>query len=168
MMDRIKEKKGKFNIFDALLILLILAVIAGGVFFFLRKNTSTATDANTKETPIHYTIRYRMISDQLHVVLQTGDTVYFTAHKTVAGKIVSVSAMQTETSEFSMNENMYVTAPYPGYTDYYVTIEAMAEKVNNVYTIDNNSIAVGNTLYMRTDAFASEATIWSVEEVNAK
>ena len=74
MMDRIKEKKGKFNIFDALLILLILAVIAGGVFFFLRKNTSTATDANTKETPIHYTIRYRMISDQLHVVLQTGDT----------------------------------------------------------------------------------------------
>ena len=167
MNETIGTKKGKFNFFDALLILLVLAVLAGGGYFVLRKRTTSGT-AEQKDLKIQYTVRYHLVPNVLKVHIKSGDTLYFTTDKSTAGTVLSVREEPSVFTDFSTEENVFVTAPYPNCTEYYVTVEATAQKNGDSYTVNGTNLSVGKKLFLRTASFSSEADIWDLSEVVEK
>lgn len=166
MNETTEKKKGKFNFFDALLILLVLAVLAGGAYLLLRKKTTGTSDQ--KGLTVQYTVRYHLVPNTLNVRIENGDTMYFTTDKSQAGKVVSVREEPSVFTDFSTETNSFVTALYPNCTEYYITVEATAQKNADSYTINGTNLSVGKKLYMRTAAFSSEADIWDLQEVAEK
>lgn len=167
MNETTEKKKGKFNFFDALLILLVLALLAGGAYLLLRKKRATGT-SEQKGLTVRYTVRYHLIPDALNVRIENGDTMYFTTDKSQAGKVVSVREEPSVFTDFSTETNSYVTALYPNCTEYYVTVEATAQKNADSYMVNGTNLSVGKKLYMRTASFSSEADICELQEVVEK
>lgn len=159
-------KKGKFNVFDVLLILLVCAVIAVAVFFFLPKK-----QANTETVTVEFTYKTTRTTDMIDYnnLLTAGDAVYNSATKEEIGKLVSLEVKPSPIWGYNHDLEASpdpVLSEYPECHDLYLTIRSEAKKENLKYAVGETSLT-GKTMWLglRTQKLALEGTVLEIHEV---
>ena len=122
-MRTVRTKKAKFNIVDALIILVILSALALTVYVFILGNDFA--DLYSKEEKITYTVCVKGRDSSFAESISVGDTVYHWNNEANTGKIESVEIV-----------------PYDDKTgaDVCLTVSVIARKINTSYYVSGKKI----------------------------
>lgn len=135
------KRKFRFNIIDALLVLLALAAVA--VIIFVIKPGSKTSENKTVE--IEYTVEVSPLRDEFRgdQFIKEGDKVIDSVYNMELGTVISVeyrAALETAiTDDGEMVEN-----ELPNRTDLLVTIRATADTSSGFYNVNGKEIACGS------------------------
>ncbi len=127
-----ERKKGKFNIIDVIVVVVILVLICGAVYKFrgldkTKKNASLET--------ISYEITIESLRDYGFENLQIGDTVYDYTSGNAIGTISNIE-WKDAVDPFYTIDGQTLQAPVENRYDAVVTIEAQASESDGVYFVD--------------------------------
>ena len=157
------SKKGRFNIIDFMIIIVILFIIAALVFVFLP--TSFIKNLTSDKTvEIEYAIEVLAVDEEFLENINEGDTVLNSKTKSNIGtvKALEYSTPYTELKYDDENDRA-VLSEVPGRYNLIVTISATAEFIEGEgYTVNGTRIAVGESVSMRFPEFICEGHCISV------
>ena len=152
-----QNKKARFNFIDALIILLILAVIFAAVYLVMGvlRQPRNATTGN-----IEFDVRISSVDESYLSLIKNGETVKDSVTGAVIGTIVDV---RTEKAKYygktAVQEDGVRTVPTTAYEDkydVYVKISTSAEKdERGIHTVANTRILIGSTVYFKIPSFTS-------------
>ncbi len=148
MMTETKKKRS-FNVVDALIILLILAVVAVGAVL-LWSNSGKNGNANSFE--IEYVVEFRTIRDEFTDNIEIGTKLVDSAKKYQLGEVIDVSSTPAKYTGVDLNTGELVYYDYPEHSDLSLTVRTVAALDDEgMFVIDNGyRISVGTTMYIRT------------------
>ncbi len=146
-METKAVKKHKFNAIDAVILIVIAAVIGAAVFFFVTGEFGGASDTVTLE----YVVEIRTIRDDYVDNFKIGEQIIDSVARFNLGKIV---AIEVEPATFNGNDLTTGTLKvyeYPEHSDVTLTVVAEARLGENGRYIvgDGFDISVGTAVYMR-------------------
>ncbi|MCI8387307.1 MAG: DUF4330 family protein [Clostridiales bacterium] len=147
--------KHKFNVVDAIIIVLILAIVAVGAFIFVRKGIG-----GSEETfDIEYVLEFRNVRDEFLGNFKVGAKVLDSSKKYQLGEIISVTSEPTTFTGTNTIEGKLVYHDYPEHSDISVTVKAKVTiSDENRYMIDNGyRISVGSLVYVRMPDYIGAA-----------
>ena len=164
-MNKNGNIKGKFNIIDILVIVLIIAVIAG---IALRYGSKITTAVKSDEE-FSYVVRVQSVReytiDALKETMKTASKLSDKKGTVDLGKIVNID-VKPATVISEKADGTIVEAPQDGRYTAYVTIETRGKEPDNSYiTADSNELSVGRS----TEIFSKYVhTSGLIMEVNKK
>ena len=165
-MNKDGNIKGKFNLIDALVILLIVGVIAGlGVRFGSRITAAVKSDEEFECVVKVQSVREFTV-DALKITMDTGSELTDKKATVQLGKIVNIETepafVLSEKSDGTM-----VKAPQEGRYSVYVTIRTHGKESDNSYILaDSNELAVGRTTDIISKYVHTSGLITSVEKIS--
>ena len=127
-----EKRKGKFNIIDGIVILVIIVLICGAVYKFRGLDK---TKKNTAMTPITYEFTIESLRYYAFENLQVGDTVYDYTSGNAIGTISNIE-WKDAVEPFYTIDGQTVEAPVENRYDAVVTVEAQASESDGVYFVD--------------------------------
>lgn len=163
-------KKHKFNVIDAILIILILAAAGAALYYFV----FSAKDAESTGTvTVRYEVEFRAVRNELRDVLEKGftenDDVYEAASEIYLGKVIS---MKSEPAMFIGNDmsddgGNLVISEYPDHSNITMVIEATAEinYLNRYKLAEKYDVSVGSAIAVRLPYFTCTGYCVGIEEV---
>ncbi len=162
-MER-NNKKTRFNIIDAFVILLILLFIAAIVLYILA--STGRIEVGKKHNEIIYTMRIICVDEELTDRISVGETAYDSSTFAEIGKIVAIDKEKSifYGSDAVAADGGYAirATEYEDKYDIYITIETVAETdPRGIIYIAGKRACVGTQMYFRSGGFASEAYITS-------
>ncbi|MCI8590668.1 MAG: DUF4330 domain-containing protein [Clostridiales bacterium] len=139
------KKKHKFNVVDALIILIVVALIALVAFVFLFKGSSLLTKifgGTGEKVEIYYAIEVNQLREALITNPQAGDTVYDAVRNYKIGTVVGTLSGDSEYIGGDKNGKAVATK-YPGYQSLILIVKAEAVNTGREYSIDGYNIQSG-------------------------
>ena len=127
-----EKRKGKFNIIDGIVILVIIVLICGAVYKFRGLDK---TKKNTAMTPITHEFTIESLRNYAFENLQVGDTVYDYTSGNAIGTISNIE-WKDAVEPFYTIDGQTVEAPVENRYDAVVTVEAQASESDGVYFVD--------------------------------
>lgn len=155
--------KRKFNWLDAVCILLVVALILGGVWFFTRREEPK--EAEEKGEPYLLTLHCIQNTEDPTNYMKEGDTLYYLNHTDEIGTITSVKLIDRLVEEFDENKGEYIVVKDPAKQIVEVQVEAKGILEKHSFTVNGVKLEVGLVIYPETDVARTSATVWSIEEV---
>lgn len=154
-----KRAKGKkFNVIDALLIVIALTVIATLVYVFLPSSfIKKLTSDDTVE--IQYTIEFVAVDEEFLNNVQIDNAVYDSVSKSEIGKVFSVDYRNPyeELVYDESNNGVGVLTPVEGKYNVQVTVTATAQYTEGEgYSVSGTRIAIGEKIFARFPNFVGE------------
>ena len=148
------EKKVKFNIMDALILLAILAVAALllYIFVFSEGGGLGESDAYT----LTYVVAITQLNEEFAERVAIGDAVVDSSKKLPIGTVVAVEKHPHEYLGENTKDGSLTLSTMEGYCDLYVTVEAPATLNGISYTIGGYEIRVGSKVYLSFANLVSE------------
>ncbi len=142
------KKKRKFNVVDAVIILIVLAVIAVAVLLLTQRSGSVEEVL----TEIEYNVELRTIRDEFADNFAAGVQLIDSAAKYRLGEIVAVSVEAATFTGTNLVTGELVYSDYPEHSDVTLTVRAKASvDENGLYVLDGGyKLSVGRTIYVRT------------------
>lgn len=127
-----ERKKGKFNVIDLAVILVIVVLIAGAAYKFrgLDKTSKTAS----LET-VTYEMTVESLRNYAFDNLQVGDTVFDYTSGNAIGTIKNIE-WKDATDPFYTIDGQTIEAPVENRYDAVITLEAQASETDGVYFVD--------------------------------
>ena len=144
-----KQRSSSFNIIDALIILLVVAIIGvGGYLLFFRS-------ASNDKVTIDYEVEIGLVLSDFDGLIKVGDTVISTVAKDVLGTVVDVEYSPAEFITTNTESGEKTSTPYPEgtYSKVRLTIRTEADYKDNVYYAGAVKIYFGSTIYFRVPNF---------------
>lgn len=161
-MDKNGKIKGKFNIIDALAIVLVLAVIVGLAVRF----KSTVTTAVKSDEEFIYTVKVEGVRDYTVEALEKGGKLTDKKSEIDLGEIVSVDAVPAEVRSERADGKIVMAKQENRYTAT-VTIKTHGKEADNSYiTADSNELSVGRVTELYTKYVHTSGKIMSVEKLS--
>ena len=134
------SKKGKFNIVDCILVLMVLAVVAAVVVYFVPGLFNAAAD----ETEITFTIEFRGVDSAFITNIKNGDPVYDSGKQYVLGKVKSVENYAYTELVYNEETGTAEAKEVEGLKNIVVTVTAKAIYTDGKgYSVNGARIAVG-------------------------
>ncbi|MBQ7671401.1 MAG: DUF4330 family protein [Clostridia bacterium] len=132
-----EKRKHKFNIIDAIVVLLIVAAVV----FAVVKIVKNASD-KTADVSLTFVMQTDMIPDELSDNVSVGDPIYDGA---TGRKIGEVTACDTRPAQHTGSDTngTPVVSDVPGYKTLYVTCSAICESGDDGYTVEGVQISSG-------------------------
>jgi len=158
-------KKRKFNAVDAVLIIVILAVI-GAAALLLLKGTG---EPQTKKTKIEYIVEFRQLREEFGDNFHVGAVISDSVAKYQLG---DVTAVNVENATYNGNNQLtgeLVVVDYPEHIDVQLTVSADATiGENEMYYIGGGyRLSVGSTVYVRMPDFVGTGYCIDIKETEA-
>ena len=160
-----ETKKARFNFIDAIIILVILAVIGAAVYLIA---VESRVNRSANMGNIDYVVRISGVSEDALSFISVGDAVKDSVSGETMGIIRTVRTEKTRYygSVAKKNADGSYTLPkseYPDRYDVYVTISANAtEDARGIYYIGTTKILTGSAVYFKVSSFASVSYITDV------
>lgn len=152
--------KGKFNIIDALAILLVVVVIIGLAVRF----GSSVTTAVKSDEEFVYTVKVPAVKEFTVNALKEKGKVTDKKSELDLGEITDVEVMSAETQR-ERADGKYITAEQPERYDVIVTIKTRGKEAENSYiTADSNELSVGREIDVYTKYVHTTGKISSVHK----
>lgn len=155
------RQKTRFNFIDALIILIILAVVGAAVYLIVTGNRETrrAESAN-----VEFTVRLSAVDEKYLSLIRENETVKNSSTDQVIGTIQKVTAEKTryygDTAISTANGYTITASEYDDKYDVYITISAYAKADDRgIYTIGSSRILVGAPIYFKVPSFTSVSYI---------
>lgn len=161
-MDKNGKIKGKFNIIDLLVIILIVAVIAGIVVRY----GSSVTTAVKSDEEFEYVVKVESVRKFTIDALEKKGKVTDKKSTLDLGEIVSVEYEPTKYQSTTANGKI-IFAEQPDRYTAYVTIKTRGKESDNSYiTADSNELSVGRTTEIFSKYVHTSGTILEVNKLN--
>jgi hypothetical protein len=155
------KRKGRFNLIDFLLILLVLLLVASIVYVFVPKNFVSGLFADKKYT-IEYSVEFTGVDKKFLGNIQVGNPVLDSVSKANIGTVVAIDD-STQYSELTYNGVEGVMTPVIDKYNIVVTIKASVDySEGKGYSINGTRIAVGEKINARFPNFVYEGYCISV------
>ncbi len=153
-------KKGRFGFADVLILLLVAALIGGGVWIFL----SGRIYDEGKEVNITYEVRLTEVRSELTSHANYGDKVYDPVYGEYIGVVEKVRTEQYTEQVLDKTTGKLVNAVKGGYYNVYITVSAVAEYKESAYYLSGSEIRVGERVYLRLPDFCGEGFCTSLSQ----
>lgn len=161
-----KKQKHRFNAVDAVILVLVVAVLAVGAFLLL----SRRSEAQETTVNIEYVVELRTIRDEFTDNFEVGTKLIDSAKKYRLGDIIAVSVTPASFTGTDLIDGALVYGDYPEHSNVSLTVRAKAA-VNNAgdYIIDGGyRISVGSAVYVRTPNFVGTGYCTKFKETEAR
>ncbi len=136
------KRKLKFNAIDALIILLIAAVVFVLLYIFvLSENKDDSTAVNYKT--IQYVVEVSNIEERFAESVKEGQAVQDAVKRKNIGTVVGVQPAEYRKSGFDYENNVQTTSLVENKISVKITIEAQAVDTERAFTVDGCEIRVG-------------------------
>ncbi|NLM11201.1 MAG: DUF4330 domain-containing protein [Clostridiaceae bacterium] len=145
---KILDDKGRLfgiiNIIDLLVLLLVLVVIAGGIWFFSRKDTT-----ETGPTEVYYvTIKCAELDEEVADYLHIGDRLYYANGFTDV--VVTEVSVEPAKIDVVRDDGTIIVATHPELKDIYVTVKVNSIPGDPMLWIGQLHATVGKELVLKT------------------
>jgi len=155
IMDKNGRIGGKLSLIDLFAMLLLVALIAGGIWRF----TAPAAQINPGEVTVRYTLRVPQARDFVVQYYQVGLPVFDRHTNLYIGTITDVRTMPRYNHEI-LPDGTVVSAPQPGIVVIYIDIIAEGRETHNaVFVGGTREINVGGSVLMRSKYVDVETTV---------
>lgn len=163
-MNKNGKIKGKFNIIDLLVIILIAAVVVG---IAVRYGSSVTTAVKSDEE-FEYVVKVESVRMFTIDALEKKGKVTDKKSTLDLGEITDVQYEQTK-YQSTTADGRIIFAEQPERYTAYVTIRTRGKESDNSYiTADSNELSVGRTTEIFSKYVHTSGTILSVEKLNAE
>ncbi len=162
-----KAKKRRFNVVDALIIVLVLAVIAVAVWLVVwRKNVQNAEES----FDIEYIVELRTIRDEFTDNFKVGDKLIDSASKLQLGEIIATNITPATFTGTNYETGSLAYYDYPEHSDVALTVKATATlNSDGEYLIDHGFvISVGETVYVRLPGYVGVGYCTQLKKTEAR
>ena len=133
-------KKGKFNVVDVFLILIVIAIIAAIVTYLVPGLFNVAAD----ETDITFTIEFRGVDSSFITNIKNGDSVYDSSKHYMLGNVKSVENYAHTVLVYNEDTGVAEMKEVEGLKNIVVTVTAKAIYTDGKgYSVNGERIAVG-------------------------
>ena len=135
------KRKLRFNLIDAIKIIIIIAILLVLGKVFLGNNDDNS--AVTETTRIQYVIEIQDVDERFENSVTIGDVVQDAIQRKNIGTVVGVQAIPYEVITFDYTEGKEKVSVVDGKLTMYITIEAEAIETDSAFTVDGQVIRVG-------------------------
>lgn len=158
-------KKGRFNIVDLLLILLILVIV--GALLLMFDPFSLLSKNNSENVTLRYTVEIKNIGNELKNNIKSGDKVLNSSTGYDMGTVVAVETQDSFEWEYIEGDE-YMSKKYmTDKSDVIVTIDVKTTYEQGIgYMVDGKQIAVGVLTALRFPNFVGSGYCISIERVS--
>lgn len=158
------NKKGRFGIADVFIILLVLAVLGGGIWFFIGDSLFDGGD----EYEVSYEVRLTNIRSEMIDHIHVGDKVFDGVYNEPVGEVTNVSYEAYTEQVLDKNTGELVNAQKEGYYNIYITIKATAKYSDNSYVVADTALRVGEQMHLHLPDFCGSGYCTSFALVDAE
>jgi len=160
------RKTLRFNIIDALFLLIILAS-TGVLVYILFFGGADSTDSSSY-SQVEYKIELRMVREELKGKINVGDKVIDASKLYTIGEVTDVKYVGAIYTGVNRAEGTLVYSDYPGYINITVTVKANADLSSGSYMIEGvYKLSVGTYVSLRVPNFTGSGYCVSIKEVTA-
>ena len=162
-MDDKNKKKIRFNVVDVLIIVLVLAAVAVVGYVLLTERNDVAPQS--ENVKINYVLMVSEAQSAFADNVKVGDEVYEQESGKYIGKVVQVSSTVAKKVGTDRKTGEQVISELANRRDIFVTVEADAERSDNLYIVSGINIIAGGVLSFMTPGLMQPSNIISVERV---
>ena len=150
------ENKRKFNIIDALVVLVVLGVVAGGVWFF-----SGTRDVQT--TYARYIVELRQARPGYANLISIGGEIRDSVRNYLLGTVTAVHYQPAVQVNFNHQTGTFEEIIVPDRYDIHITIEGPASITQSEIRINGQPIRVGMDKFLRMHTFAGIGIVIGID-----
>lgn len=136
------KRKLRFNAVDALIILVIAAVVFVLLYVFVFSGRGTQA-AEVNYTTIQYVVEIQNIDEQLEDIVKKGQLVEDAVERKKLGTVSGTQPVPFEKITFDYENGRETTSVVDGKITLKITIEAQAIETDRAFTVDGCEIRVG-------------------------
>ncbi len=163
-IKKTEAKRGRFNIVDALLILVMLALCFAALYIADPFNWFSAN--TVRDTTLKYVVEIKEVNDDVKTNVKVGDRVFNSHTNNDIGKVTFLKTQPSYRWEYVEGGAEMIKKTVAGKSDVFVTVDVICTYEKGVgYTVDGQQIAVGMPITVRTSGFVGSGYVVSIEEV---
>lgn len=153
------EKKVKFTVIDAVIILAVIIAVGIGVVKILPKFLN-----NSKNETVEFTVLVQNKDSDFADAITIGDSVTISLTEKDGGKVKEVKSELAKTLAYNSIENTYSNEVIEGKTDVYITIEADTSVSDLAVKAGGTAIKVGTEIPVRGKGYASMGYVIEIDD----
>jgi hypothetical protein len=158
----LEKKKPRFNVIDALVILIILAIVAGGVYRVTSKRINARQNTVVAESQdIYVTLFASLVVPEVAESLKPGDKLVANNRFTDA-EVVSVESVAADYVGVN-SDGLAVLSKHPIWKDVTVVIKDKADPNSVLLKAGNQEVRVGYSFILKTQTVETNARIRGIE-----
>lgn len=165
-MENNNRVRVHFNLFDAIIILLVIAVLAGAMLLRSRGANGNAGPAQSL-VPMRYTVELTDAPYGMAELMELGSDVYCSTDNAYLGKLVDVEKRPHRETTYSPNREEYVVYETGETDDVYVTIEGNGYASTREIVVGGKTVRVGESLAVKGLGYAHAGYISAVDPMSA-
>lgn len=136
------KRKLRFNFIDAVIILVVAAVIFAVLYVFVFSGREASSSQVNSKT-IRYVIEVNDIDEYLEDIVKKGQPVEDAIKRKKIGTVAGVQAVPFEILNFDYENKREVTSTVEGRIVLKITVEAQAVETDSAFIVDGCEIRVG-------------------------
>lgn len=156
--------KRRFIWLDGIIIaVIILAITAAGIWYFTKDNGAAIAPKKQYEVTLRVDLATKDATDYYKV----GDTMYFRERIALLGTITALTPVDRMIEEYDAVNGRYVKIADPEKRALEMKVLVEADVIDGKFTINGETIHIGQEIYPQSDTTRSVAIVWDIEEVAA-
>ncbi|MGN0107729.1 MAG: DUF4330 domain-containing protein [Hominilimicola sp.] len=153
------DKKAKFTVIDVIIILVVVAAIAVGVYKFL-----PSLMGRNKQEKVEFTILVQDQDQGFANAISVGDNVTISLTEKDGGIVKAIKNEPAVTMAYNSIEGIYSNEIIEGKCDVYITVEADAEVSDLALKTGGTAIKVGAQIPVRGKGYASTGYVIEIND----
>lgn len=163
-ISRTEVKKGKFNIIDVLVIVIILLLALGAMWML--DPLGLFPNESVKDVMISYTVEIKDVDSDFLQLISEDQSVIDTTTGNSIGTVRDVSSAGSYVWKYSDESGEMIKVAIEGRVDITITVEADSTYESGVgYSAGGVRIAYGTPISVRTSSFFGSGYCTSVKEI---
>lgn len=160
------NSKPRFNSIDLIIILVVAAIIAVGVYMVMPKGgSSDSADSGDKNVKAIIEIEFMKKDEYLTELPKVGDSVTIGVKEKMPAVVTKVEARPAEEVSYDLNVGSASWQEIPNKYDIYVTMEADAVETKNQININGSPIRIGDSDAVRAKGWAGHGFVTKLDIV---
>ena len=157
------EKRGKFNIVDIFILLVIIGIIGLGIWFF-------ANFARGDEVYVYFTIELRNREPGFAELILRDDEIRDSVRNYFLGHVAWVEAEPALMVNFDSTTNSFVEAIIPDRYDVFITIRGVGSESETYVRSHGHDMRIGQPMFIRGRGYAGVGYIVGLQtkEINVR
>lgn len=139
------NSKVRFNAVDLIIVLVIIAVAAVGIYILMPKGASGSETSGEKNVKAIVQIEFANKDEYLTTLPQVGDSVTIGVKEKMPATVTKVESVPAEKVSYDLVSGSASIQTIPGKYDVYVTMEADAVDTKDAIKINGSAIRIGDS-----------------------
>ena len=163
------ENKPKLNLMDGLIILIIVAVLAVGIYFIAGSGSSTTAGENgdiIAEYKLQFVEREKVVADMFIAAKESGETVWVGEKERAEAVVTDVLVEPARKQTTDIEDGKVMMAEIPGLYDVTVTLQSSGQETETEIRAGGTAIHVGEETSVKGKGFAGYGFVTDLKLVD--